>query len=197
MGILDTIEKKLGKAIEKKIEEAPGEARKKIKEKVKENAWGYFCTKALKSEANQNRCKALTRLPEIAKSGVKTVGSCGAAFGAGVAEVGTGGAATPVAGPAGLVSLGSCGYNGAKTLDSGWAMGSQIVTGKETKTLEEQAKGTVGTWIKKKVKAEYERQVQEVASSDYRHFKELNPDATPADFDRMQQAQDAFDAGQF
>jgi hypothetical protein len=197
MGMLDTIEKKIGKKAGELAEKAPEKIKDGVKDKVKENVWGYLCTKGFKSEANQNRCKALTRLPDIASSGVKAVGSCGTALGAGAAEVGTGGAATPVAAPVGIASAASCGYNGAKTLDSGQAMVRQIYSGKEVKTLEEQGKEAAGTWIKKKVKDEYDRQVNEVATSDYRHFKELNPDATPADYDRIQQVQDDFDAGQF
>jgi hypothetical protein len=35
--------------------------------------------------------------------------------------------------------------------------------------------------------------IHEALTSDYRKFKELNPDATPADYDHLQQAQDDFD----
>ncbi len=39
-----------------------------------------------------------------------------------------------------------------------------------------------------------QRWVEEGARRDYEHFKQLNPDATPADYDRLQQAQEDFDA---
>ena len=43
-----------------------------------------------------------------------------------------------------------------------------------------------GGWI--------QRFVEEGARRDYEHFKQLNPDATPADYDRLQQVQEDFDA---
>jgi phage tail tape-measure protein len=38
-----------------------------------------------------------------------------------------------------------------------------------------------------------DEKIEEAASRDYEHFKELNPDATPADYHRMQQQMDDFD----
>ena len=194
MGLMDwlekkvekPLEKKVEKSIEKKIEDAPKDA----KEKVEENVFGRLCTKGIKDEADQNRCKALWRLKDIAQSGAKAVGSCGATLGIGAVEVGTDGLATPVAGPAGLMTAGECVYNVGKVADSTYAMGRQVITGKETKTIEEQTKEALGTWVKKKVKAEIDRQINDLATSDYRHFKDLNPDATPADFDRINDMQD-------
>ena len=39
----------------------------------------------------------------------------------------------------------------------------------------------------------FDEKIDEAASRDYEHFKELNPDATPADYNRMQQQMDDFD----
>ena len=55
----------------------------------------------------------------------------------------------------------------------------------------------IGAWIEEKVKEEADREIQEAASSDFRHFQELNPGATAEDYNQLQQAEDAFDAGQF
>jgi hypothetical protein len=197
MGMLDTAEKKAEALASKAAGKAKEAIKDGVKDQIKENVVGYLCTKAFKSEANQNRCKALTRLSEVAQNGVKAAGSCAAAVGSGAAGVGTGGAAAPVAGPVGIAAAGSCGYNGAKFADSSQAMVRQVVTGKEVKTFEEQGKEALGAWVMKKAKAEYQRQVHELATSDYRRFKELNPDATPQDYNRLLDAEDAFNAGDF
>lgn len=39
--------------------------------------------------------------------------------------------------------------------------------------------------------------LEEALQSDYNHFKELNPEATPADFNRLQDAEESFNAGIF
>lgn len=195
MGVMDKIESWIGKKIEKKIEEAPKDAAEKAGGKLTENVWGKVCTKLASSEENQNRCKAASRLYDIALDGKDALASCGTAVGAGAAEVGTEGAATPIAGPVGWAALGSCGISSAKVLDSSQAMVRQAITGKETKTIEEQTKEGLGTYIKKKAKAIWQSQVREFETSEWRHFKELNPDATPADFERAQQLQDDFDSG--
>lgn len=130
------------------------------KKKILHNVVGDVCTWAFSSEKNQTRCKATTRLYDIAKSGVKAVGSCGATVGAGVAEVGSGGLASPIALPAGVVAGGSCLYNGAKTIDSSQAMVRQMYTGKEVKSGEEQLKENVGTWVKEKAKKGYDSWVE-------------------------------------
>jgi hypothetical protein len=148
-----------------------------------------------KSEENQTRCKALSRLSDIASDGKTALASCSTALGAGAAEVGTDGLATPVAGPTGLAAGASCVYSGANVLDSTQAMTRQIITGKETKTLKEEGVDSLGTWIKKKASDEWERQVHEAATSDERHFMEQNPGATHADYMNMQDLEDGFDDG--
>jgi hypothetical protein len=193
---MGTLEEKAEKWVAKKAEEKIKDAPKEAGKKVTENVWGRVCT-MFKDEKTQNRCKGLTRLYDIGESGVKTVGSGATVLGAGAAEVGTDGAATPVAAPVGAAAWGSFLYNSGQFLDNSQAFVRQEWTGKEVKTFEEEGKDAIGTWIKKKAKEEVDRAINEAATSDFRHFQELNPGATAQDYNQLQDAQDAFDAGQF
>ena len=199
MGTASTLGDKIGqwgkKKVEEEIKEAPKEVKKEVAKKVTENVWARVVTWLTPSEENQNRLKALTRLWDIAESGTKAVGSCTVAAGAGAAEVGTDGAATPVAAPVGMAAWASCTYNGAKTVDSGQAMVRQIWTGKETKTFEEEGKEAIGAWVKKKASDELEREVHEALTADERKFLQDNPGANHWDYVHMQDLQDSFDDG--
>jgi hypothetical protein len=71
----------------------------------------------------------------------------------------------------------------------------QMYTGKETKTLEEEGKDLAGTWIKKKVSDEVERQVHEALTADERHFLANNPGANHWDYVDSLNLQDGIDDG--
>lgn len=156
MRMMDTVVDKAGGLAKKAPEMAHKQAAGVAKKKLTYNVVGDVCTWAFTSEKNQTRCKAASRLYDIGKSGVKAVGSCGTMVGAGAAEVGTGGLATPVAAPVGIVAAGSCVYNTASMGDSTWAMAKQVYSGEETKTYREQGTEMAGTWIKKKLKKGYD-----------------------------------------
>src|SRR5262245_2583223 len=121
MGILDKLDKK----VEDLADSLPGKVEKKlekdVKKEVKENVWGLVCIGLFKSKENATRCKALTKLPGIAKSWAAAAVSCTGLGAAGAAEVGTGGAASPIAIPAGLAAGASCVYNGAMFADKSYA----------------------------------------------------------------------------
>jgi hypothetical protein len=74
---------------------------------------------------------------------------------------------------------------------------SQLKSGEEVKTLEEQGKEMGGAWVKKKWDAGVERQLNEIATSDYRNAKKLDPELTPAAHNRLQSYQNAIDDGSF
>jgi hypothetical protein len=167
MTIMGTIADKAEGLLEKAgdlAKKAPGMAKKMAKEQAKEqikdlpvkgaqNLWGRVCTWTISDKKNQNRCKALERLPDIAKDGAAAVGSCTAA-------AATGGLTTP----AGLVTTAGCGYYSFKTWDSSNAMTSQWQSGEEVKTLQEQfaekGEDAAGAYIKGKAEEWKEKQVR-------------------------------------
>jgi hypothetical protein len=91
---------------------------------------------------------------------------------------------------------GAAGAKGGALLGAalGWETGPGAVVAVVLGTL---IGGAIGFFAGEKAADEaftiVDRKIEEAASSDWRHFKELNPDATPADYERMQQAQDDFE----
>jgi hypothetical protein len=179
-------EEQIEKAADEKIKGAP----KDIGLKVAENVWGRVCAMGFKSEENQNRCKALERLPDIAQSGAKAIVACTATAAAVVGEGASDGLATPVALPVAIATAGSCAYNGASTIDNARAMGSQLYSGKEVKTVVELGEDAAGTWIKQAVPDEIDSQIREAKMREFRHVQAQNDGMTAQDYSRMQDALD-------
>ena len=95
----------------------------------------------------------------------------------------------------------ACGYYSAKTADSTGAMVTQMKTGEETKTLQEQGQDyglekakEAGAYVKRKM---VDEPIQEMLSADERRFLANNPGATHQDWVRMQNDMDALDDGTY